>query len=486
MSRYESYSQDCEFVPELRMDLSEPDINYSDFSDAQHWRTPSPPITEAQEIPVWDPSYELDTDGRAPTLSSPTPSDAVEIISSESEDLVPSAKSKKRKVSAKRKPDPTKVGGIIYEEMMPTETARRMTITMKGFETDGNAEQLFGAMIATEFPEWFLDVHMALHQPDKVCDNVHIHVGVAFNAPRKLGTVLNVLFKDTDIRPRKVWAANMRAQVKAHAAYCERGAVEFANVRVSGRQDNVKREELNYVKAAQEYLDSEERWSSWLISKASENSRYIAEEAYILKAVKHLEENVAEAKLVRKIMHPNYMYQWQRELKEELMGETDDRKIIVYVDETGNCGKTSFGLSMMTEFPQRATMMQNGKTTDLVHVLTKENRNKLKIIFYDLVRSNDAHINFDVIERMKNGYMVSTKYDSATLRLSDPPHFVMFSNAHFDYSKMSADRWDIRELVVKPSPTGRKITAVQLSTADAQQKYKDAHPPPGDRAEGWQ
>ena len=62
------------------------------------------------------------------------------------------------------------------------------------------------------------------------------------------------------------------------------------------------------------------------------------------------------------------------------------------------------------------------------------------------------HINYEIIEEIKNGHFYNTKYVPEA-RVFDNPHVVCFSNSYPDKTKLSADRWDIIDLALYDNNT---------------------------------
>ncbi|CAI9729859.1 Hypothetical predicted protein [Octopus vulgaris] len=128
---------------------------------------------------------------------------------------------------------------------------------------------------------------------------------------------------------------------------------------------------------------------------------------------------------------------WQDELLKELVNEPDQRKIIWYADPVGNSGKTYLSRYLQTLDGIR---FENGRSLDLKFMY-----NGQRIVIFDLTRSQEQHINYEVMESIKNGLICSCKYVSVT-KSFEIPHVVVFANYEPDQTKMSADRWDIRTI----------------------------------------
>lgn len=61
---------------------------------------------------------------------------------------------------------------------------------------------------------------------------------------------------------------------------------------------------------------------------------------------------------------------------------------------------------------------------------------------FDLTRTAQDHINWEVIESIKNGIMYSTKYGSR-MKIYKPPKMVVFMNKEPVMDKLSADRYEL-------------------------------------------
>lgn len=127
---------------------------------------------------------------------------------------------------------------------------------------------------------------------------------------------------------------------------------------------------------------------------------------------------------------------WQHRLLQEMAGKPDERKIIWYNDPVGNRGKTF--LSKYLVCVGGAVRFENGRSTDIKHAWRGE-----RVCIFDLSRSQQDHINYEVIESVKNGVCFSGKYES-TSKMYEIPHVVVFANWPPDEAKMSSDRWDVR------------------------------------------
>lgn len=126
---------------------------------------------------------------------------------------------------------------------------------------------------------------------------------------------------------------------------------------------------------------------------------------------------------------------WQANLLEEIRAPPSDRTIIWYVDEVGGKGKTDMATHLVSSLGW--IRLTNGKSSDIALAWNGEN------VIFDYSRSQQEHINYGIIEDLKNGQVFSGKYQSVS-KVYRRPYVVVFANFHPDQGKMSLDRWDIR------------------------------------------
>lgn len=81
-----------------------------------------------------------------------------------------------------------------------------------------------------------------------------------------------------------------------------------------------------------------------------------------------------------------------------------------------------------------AIVVSSGKNADIAYLLDQP-----KIVVFDIARDAMEHVNFGVMECIKNGRIFSPKYESA-IKAFDIPHLVVFANAPCPHGKFSEDR----------------------------------------------
>lgn len=128
---------------------------------------------------------------------------------------------------------------------------------------------------------------------------------------------------------------------------------------------------------------------------------------------------------------------WQVDLAGILGGEPDGRAVLWYWDAVGETGKSTFASS----FAQKdAYVVTGGKHADVYYAYRYQ-----RIVIFDWARDSEERFPYGLLESFKNGYFLNTKYVSRTVRFQKP-HVVVFANFHPDTSKLSHDRWQIKEI----------------------------------------
>lgn len=130
---------------------------------------------------------------------------------------------------------------------------------------------------------------------------------------------------------------------------------------------------------------------------------------------------------------------WQRVLEAIVTEKPDPRKVMWYWDTVGNTGKSFMTTYLMAY--HKAYVVTGGTKADIFYAYNYE-----PIVIFDLSRDcQDKNYIYDVIENFKNGQFLSTKY-MTQMKIFNTPHVIVFANFPPDQSKLSEDRWVIREL----------------------------------------
>lgn len=133
---------------------------------------------------------------------------------------------------------------------------------------------------------------------------------------------------------------------------------------------------------------------------------------------------------------------WQRELDELLEDEPDDRSVNFYVDTEGAKGKTWMVRYLLTKYPDGVQALSIGKRDDLAHCIDPTKN----IFLFDIPRGSMEHLQYSVLEKLKDQLIFSGKYESTIKVLANPVHVVVFCNEEPDLLKLTADRYVVKNI----------------------------------------
>lgn len=142
------------------------------------------------------------------------------------------------------------------------------------------------------------------------------------------------------------------------------------------------------------------------------------------------------------------LYPWQYAVLKRALGQ-NDRQVLWVTDRVGNNGK-SYLASFLKNLYQFQIFDGTLSTRDICMLLQDD----LKGIVMDVARASETTLNYTTIESLKNGYVVSGKYNGTVVTFAPVPVIVM-ANFYPDLTKLSEDRFDIhiagRELLADMS-----------------------------------
>lgn len=119
--------------------------------------------------------------------------------------------------------------------------------------------------------------------------------------------------------------------------------------------------------------------------------------------------------------------------------QQDDRQILWIADETGGAGKSTLGRFLM--HMRGAYYIRGGSNSDIACAYQKQEGNSVYCVM-DLVRLQRTRVNYEIMESYKDGILFAGKYNSS-LMIFEPKKLIVLANYLPDFSKLSADRWDI-------------------------------------------
>ena len=216
-------------------------------------------------------------------------------------------------------------------------------------------------------------------------------------------------------------------------SYCTKGgkfdvigdfSKELAEI---GCKPNIKG--LSVVTILKGLLDDRTRTQTKLTKEYSEKHHYFDKMATIIACLQQDNELFLEWRSEK--LRP-----WQYECLRLLMAQ-GKRKILWVVDHDGDSGKSFLSnyLSILYNFQQLDGVISS---RDLCYILKKQ----VNGFCFDLTRANVNNFDYNTLEAVKNGYLMSGKYAGKTKRFKVKP-VVVFANCHPVSSALSKDRWTI-------------------------------------------
>lgn len=133
---------------------------------------------------------------------------------------------------------------------------------------------------------------------------------------------------------------------------------------------------------------------------------------------------------------------WQSELLQYVDDPASDRSIRFYVDEEGGKGKSWIQDRMFSEMPERVQLLSVGKIADIAYSIETDK----DIFLFNVGRDCMQYVQYSILEALKDRRIYSSKYESRMKILQNRPHVIVFSNEMPDMSKLTLDRYDIKEL----------------------------------------
>lgn len=133
---------------------------------------------------------------------------------------------------------------------------------------------------------------------------------------------------------------------------------------------------------------------------------------------------------------------WQANVIGLLHLPPDPRKIHFFVDHLGNAGKSTFATYLEACF-EGVQVMKPGRYQDMAYELDES----VKIFIMDCPRSRHEVLQYNFLEDIKDGRVTNSKYESYQKRIG-PTHILVFLNEAPDVTKLSLDRYDVKNLPV--------------------------------------
>lgn len=143
------------------------------------------------------------------------------------------------------------------------------------------------------------------------------------------------------------------------------------------------------------------------------------------------------------ILKCNELYDWQSLIVDRVKEKPEKRYIDWYWSCCGGIGKTEFIKHLIHYY--NCALVGGAKKDIMCNIMGKDGTKEIKKCYIiNLPRSNE-HISYDAIESIKDGLLVSNKYESSS-KIIPVPHLIIFANKEPDYKKLSKDRWRVKKL----------------------------------------
>ena len=154
-----------------------------------------------------------------------------------------------------------------------------------------------------------------------------------------------------------------------------------------------------------------------------------------------------EVNSLRKEQQFGLLKPWQEKLL-NLM-EPSQRQIIWVCGVKGAEGKSWFQEYLEHHYTNkkvfRSSIDKNKES--ILHSLSKKMLSLIDVFAFNIPRSFDIKdVPYTLFEDIKDGYAISTKYDSKQLRFIVPNIVIIFSNSRPDVGMVSKDRWTVFDI----------------------------------------
>ncbi len=249
----------------------------------------------------------------------------------------------------------------------------------------------------------------------------HLQGYIEFTKPKRL-TPLKIMF------PTAHWEA-AKGNYKQNHKYCtkEKNSVEFGDW--TGTNEEISRK-ANKKELIKSILDGDRT--------AMCSNAYISHKRSIDSIVGVFRyEN--EKRRRREALEDALLTPWQKDIFITLQNQ-GNRKVTWVYDEQGGKGKSWFA-AYLRDVYQFEHLDGVTKASDVVQLLS----DKIRGIVFDVTRNDASHFSYQTLERAKDGYMITGKYEGIK-RIFDIVPVIVFANFAPLETSLSADRWDIHSL----------------------------------------
>ena len=136
---------------------------------------------------------------------------------------------------------------------------------------------------------------------------------------------------------------------------------------------------------------------------------------------------------------------WQQILM-KMISKPSNREVFWICGFSGNEGKSWFQSYLETfyGFARVVRLDLRNKTSNILHTLSKRSLQTTDIFLFNDTRASDQiNQNYAVLEHIKDGSAVSSKYNSSIINFKTPNILIVFSNNRPNTASLSSDRWRV-------------------------------------------
>lgn len=159
------------------------------------------------------------------------------------------------------------------------------------------------------------------------------------------------------------------------------------------------------------------------------------------------------------VILPPEIYGWQQKLV-DLIPDMKFRHVNWFWEPIGGIGKSTL-VRYLAITRRKEVILVSGKDGDMkygVYSFLKNHKKGPSIVMVDVPRSNKEFLSYGGIEQIANGCFFSSKYESDMI-VTRYPLVICFANSEPDYEKMSADRWQVYEILAESGSLKKKVFA---------------------------
>ena len=140
------------------------------------------------------------------------------------------------------------------------------------------------------------------------------------------------------------------------------------------------------------------------------------------------------------------LFNWQKGLLLEIVNQPTYREVIWVKGARGNEGKTWFQNYVQSLLGTERVVQLNLKNSvgNLMQILRKLPLSSIDTFLFNDARSGQNEMRcYEILENIKDGQAIASKYASEIIRFRTPNVVIVLSNADPDMTQLSKDRWRV-------------------------------------------